>query len=72
MAVLAAAYTLVAGTYGITRWLTLREFRLASEIETDTKIIDALVQMVIAGLCSAICFGVSAYLRISRRDEDAA
>ncbi|TAK99410.1 MAG: hypothetical protein EPO07_10860 [Verrucomicrobia bacterium] len=71
LAFLAAAYGLVAGTYGITRWLTLRELNLASEIESDTKIIAALVQMVVAGLCSAVCFGISAYTRISRRDEDA-
>jgi hypothetical protein len=70
VAVTAAIYAVIAGTYGITRWLTFRELRLASEIETDTKTIAAVAQAVSAGCAAAISYGVVALLRSRGASKD--
>ena len=70
LAILAAIYGVAIGAYGIIRWLKFRQSGMTSEIETDTKSINAVMQMIVAVLLSAICFGLRACLLNSRRKED--
>ena len=70
VALFAAIYGVAIGTYGIVRWWRFRQSGMVSEIETDTRSITALMQMILAVTFSAICFGVRACLL--RRHEDEA
>lgn len=73
LGILAVIYSIVAGTYGITRFLTMRELGLSEmEIDGDKRAIQALIHMVVAALAAAAFFAVAAYLHRLRRDEDAA
>jgi hypothetical protein len=70
LAIAGSVYLIVAGTYGITRWLTFRELGLAEQIETDTKMLSGISQAIVAGVASVGCYGISRYLTFRTRDEN--
>lgn len=47
----------------LSRWLTLREFQMASEIEADKKIVVLMMQGIVGFVIGGILFAAASYLK---------
>jgi len=69
LAIVLMAYSLVTATASVTRFLTLREFRLVDEIEADRKIVVLAMHSVVAGSLAAAFAGLTLFF-VSRHSAE--